>query len=122
MFRALLAFSFPVLLVSLLFNALLRPLSSRLDVLVSSPASSPRVLLVTAHPDDECLFFAPTILSLQKNSPSSELCSLCLSVGNADGLGVVRRKELEDSLDVLGIHQGRRWVLDHPWVNLFIYY
>ncbi|UJR23931.1 hypothetical protein I4U23_026903 [Adineta vaga] len=34
-------------------------------------------LLVIAHPDDECMFFAPTLLSLQSN-----IYILCLSNGN----------------------------------------
>jgi N-acetylglucosaminylphosphatidylinositol deacetylase len=38
-----------------------------------------RVLLLTAHPDDECMFFAPTILSLLQSSVV--LFSVCLSVG-----------------------------------------
>ena len=39
-----------------------------------------RVLLITAHPDDECMFFAPTALSLAK-SVRAELFLLCLSEG-----------------------------------------
>lgn len=39
-----------------------------------------RILLITAHPDDECMFFAPTILSLG-NSVRAELFLLCLSEG-----------------------------------------
>ena len=39
-----------------------------------------RILLITAHPDDECMFFAPTILSLGK-SVRAELFLLCLSEG-----------------------------------------
>lgn len=38
------------------------------------------VLFVTAHPDDECMFFAPTILSLVKEGYCVYL--LCLSAGN----------------------------------------
>ncbi|RPD56023.1 LmbE-like protein, partial [Lentinus tigrinus ALCF2SS1-6] len=73
------------------------------------------VLLLTAHPDDECMFFAPTILALSEAlQPPPTLYSLCLSVGNADGLGEVRRRELEGSLDVLGIEEGKRWVIDKP--------
>ena len=75
-----------------------------------------RPLLLTAHPDDECMFFAPTILALQE-APllhPPKLHSLCLSVGNADGLGDIRRRELEGSLEVLGIGEGRRWVIDTP--------
>ena len=39
-----------------------------------------RVLLITAHPDDECMFFAPTVLSLGR-SVRAELFLLCLSEG-----------------------------------------
>jgi len=39
---------------------------------------------------------------------------LCLSSGNADGLGVLRKAELTNSLDVLGIHPDKRWIFDHP--------
>ena len=39
-----------------------------------------RVLLIIAHPDDECMFFAPTVLSLGK-SVRAELFLLCLSEG-----------------------------------------
>ena len=40
-----------------------------------------RVLFVTAHPDDECMFFAPTILSLTR-SGQYDVFLLCLSSGN----------------------------------------
>ena len=53
------------------------------------------------------MFFAPTILALQRQYEDLELYSLCLSVGDADGLGDVRRTELEASLDVLGIQEGK---------------
>ena len=43
-----------------------------------------------------------------------EVFSLCLSLGDADGLGTVRREELERSLDVLGIGCANRAVVDHP--------
>ena len=49
------------------------------------------VLFVTAHPDDESMFFLPTIVSL---AGSHSLHLLSLSTGNADGLGRVREKEL----------------------------
>lgn len=82
-----------------------------------------RVLLVTAHPDDESLFFAPTVISLLSHKHHSvietgtsdiEVYFLCLSNGDADGLGKTRQHELMRSLDVLGIEDGKRWVLDHP--------
>lgn len=74
---------------------------------------SQNILLVTAHPDDEAMFFAPTILSLTRKT-SVNLFHLCLSSGNADGLGETRKVELRNSLDVLGIHREKRWTVDHP--------
>ena len=78
----------------------------------SLPAQFPanRVLLLTAHPDDECLFFAPTLLSLVHH----DVYSLTLSTGNADGLGHLRRRELHGSLDILGVAPDRQWIVDHP--------
>lgn len=38
-----------------------------------------RALIVTAHPDDECMFFAPTIVRLAEFNASVHL--LCLSEG-----------------------------------------
>ncbi|KAJ8506899.1 hypothetical protein ONZ45_g10640 [Pleurotus djamor] len=74
------------------------------------------VLLVTAHPDDECMFFAPTLLALRRDSSGKtpEIHSLCLSTGDADGLGDVRSLELEGSLDILGVKKENRKIVDHP--------
>ena len=102
----------------------------------AKPDSNARILFLTAHPDDECMFFAPTIMALtsKMNSlPASashsdeylsthaypEVFSLCLSFGDADGLGVIRREELRRSLDVLGIRYEHRAVVDHPCVFYF---
>ncbi|PSN52927.1 hypothetical protein C0J52_03013 [Blattella germanica] len=61
-----------------------------------------RVLFVTAHPDDECMFFGPIILKLaQKND--CQLFLLCLSEGNYHKEGIIRRKELWKSCEILGI-------------------
>lgn len=92
-----------------------------------------RVLLLTAHPDDECMFFAPTITALvtriygDASAPraleveldrrnATIIYSLCLSIGDADSLGHIRRGEIGRSLDVLGISKSNRWVLDRPYV------
>jgi N-acetylglucosaminylphosphatidylinositol deacetylase len=39
------------------------------------------VLILTAHPDDECMFFGPTITSL-RTLTKSRIFVLCLSTGN----------------------------------------
>ncbi|GAO17548.1 hypothetical protein UVI_02003150 [Ustilaginoidea virens] len=59
-----------------------------------------RICLLIAHPDDEAMFFAPTVLALTRD---------------ADGLGEVRKKELVKS----GLHLGLRdaddvFIVDNP--------
>lgn len=44
------------------------------------PTKASRVLLVTAHPDDECMFFGPTLLALKKRD-DCQIFVLCLSRG-----------------------------------------
>ena len=60
-----------------------------------------RVLLVTAHPDDESMFFGPTILALRRRN--CRLFVLCLSHGNHDRKGEIRRLELWDACEYLEI-------------------
>ncbi|XP_059487259.1 N-acetylglucosaminyl-phosphatidylinositol de-N-acetylase [Neocloeon triangulifer] len=63
-----------------------------------------RVLLLTAHPDDECMFFGPTVVGLLGRGGSAKrLFLVCLSSGDQDGLGAQRKQELRDSCRVLGI-------------------
>ena len=62
------------------------------------------VLLIVAHPDDECMFFLPTVRHLV----STRLCDiwvLCLSTGNAAPhfLGERRTTELKHSCSLMGI-------------------
>lgn len=59
-----------------------------------------RVLLVIAHPDDECLFFGPTILKLTK-SAHCDFHLLCLSSGNHYKKGAQRKLELKVILSYL---------------------
>ena len=54
------------------------------------PRASPfkpndRVLIVTAHPDDECMFFGPTLCHLADRDIQAKV--LCLSTGNFYGKG-----------------------------------
>ncbi|KAJ3322842.1 hypothetical protein HDV06_002703 [Boothiomyces sp. JEL0866] len=60
------------------------------------------ILLVTAHPDDECMFFSPAIIQLSK---TNKIHVLCLSIGNDQGLGKLREKELVKSCRILGIKE-----------------
>ncbi|EAA01152.4 AGAP001955-PB [Anopheles gambiae str. PEST] len=60
-----------------------------------------RALLVTAHPDDEVMFFGPTILELRRRQ--CRVFVLCLSEGNHDRKGAVRRQELWDACESMGV-------------------
>ena len=60
-----------------------------------------RVLLVISHPDDESMFFGPTIQALRRAGARTHI--LCLSNGDADGLGAVREKELESARKFFGV-------------------
>ncbi|XP_034033391.1 N-acetylglucosaminyl-phosphatidylinositol de-N-acetylase [Thalassophryne amazonica] len=73
--------------------------------------SDVRALIVTAHPDDECLFFAPTIIRLVQLRASVHL--LCLSAGNYYNQGSERKEELVNSCAVLGIPASRVTIIDH---------
>eukprot|EP01138_Halocafeteria_seosinensis_P015766 gb/GECG01016090.1/.p1 GENE.gb/GECG01016090.1/~~gb/GECG01016090.1/.p1 ORF type:complete len:351 (+),score=15.33 gb/GECG01016090.1/:1-1053(+) len=75
-----------------------------------SPGSS--ILLVTAHPDDEAMFFVPTIKALSKRYTWH---LVCLSTGNAEGLGNTRSLELYDSCtNVLGMQLPNIHVVNDP--------
>ncbi|KNC99900.1 uncharacterized protein SPPG_05272 [Spizellomyces punctatus DAOM BR117] len=103
----------PLLLAVFLPPLLLYPLlvSAR-----GSPALVPhelrtaqRPLLVVAHPDDECLFFSPTM-----NALGGVKGILVLSTGNNYGIGDTRRRELMGSCRELGVDEQHCTVLDLP--------
>uniref|UniRef100_A0A1A8EW10 N-acetylglucosaminylphosphatidylinositol deacetylase n=1 Tax=Nothobranchius korthausae TaxID=1143690 RepID=A0A1A8EW10_9TELE len=70
-----------------------------------------RALIVTAHPDDECMFFAPAIIRLVELNASVHL--LCLSEGNYYNQGAQRRQELLNSCSTLGIPASRVTIINH---------
>lgn len=76
---------------------------------VAGPDAS-RVLVVVAHPDDEAMFFAPTIAALQELGHVVHVVSL--STGNYDGLGRRRTREMFASCAVLGVPAERVAVVD----------
>ncbi|KAK9874450.1 hypothetical protein WA026_002789 [Henosepilachna vigintioctopunctata] len=74
--------------------------------------NSKRVLIVTAHPDDECMFFGPTILNLTKEE-NTKVYLVCLSSGRNYGMGRVRTEELYNSCKVLGIDDSNIVIISH---------
>jgi len=63
--------------------------------------SEPKVLFVIAHPDDESMFFSPTIRAL--HSRKAEIYFLCLSTGNFKRNGTRRTQEMNNLLKSLEI-------------------
>ncbi|RWR92963.1 N-acetylglucosaminyl-phosphatidylinositol de-N-acetylase [Cinnamomum micranthum f. kanehirae] len=79
---------------------------------LSNSAGKRNVLLVIAHPDDESMFFSPTILYL--SSRGHNLHILCFSTGNADGKGNIRKAELYQACAILKVPLQQVKILDHP--------
>lgn len=72
-----------------------------------------RHLLLIAHPDDESMFFAPSVLNLK-----GRLHILCLSNGDKDGKGGLREREircvaeyLDARLTMCSMEDGGDWSL-----------
>lgn len=95
-----------------------------------------RICLLIAHPDDEAMFFAPSLLALTEPALGNHVKILCLSsgeqnwisnsykgiwpdsmdLGDADGLGDTRKKELVKSALLLGLRQEDDvFVVDNPY-------
>lgn len=80
-----------------------------------------RVLIVTSHPDDETMFFGPTILSLcgakrtstQPQVAANNVFLLCLSNGDYKNQGKVRKHELYRACKILGIPEENLTVLSY---------
>ncbi|XP_057655467.1 N-acetylglucosaminyl-phosphatidylinositol de-N-acetylase [Diorhabda carinulata] len=76
------------------------------------PRNSKRILFVIAHPDDECMFFGPTILYFTKKEDCT-VYILCLSTGRNYGMGVTRKKELYKACNELGIPPQNIFIHNH---------
>lgn len=67
-----------------------------------SPNEKSHVLLVIAHPDDESMFFSPSVLALTLKPDLFELTILCLSTCNGDKKNT-RENELIEAAKALNI-------------------
>lgn len=132
-FPFLFAVIFP--LFRLLFS--LTPIAQPQDFNLLTPKSidtlgdKPSALIVTAHPDDEVMFFSPTILNLI--GAGWDVTGLCLSTGkphswtpvktkaffagNSEDLGQSRKEEFIKSYAALGVPAENLEIIDHPYVT-----
>ncbi|XP_075876306.1 N-acetylglucosaminyl-phosphatidylinositol de-N-acetylase isoform X2 [Nelusetta ayraudi] len=103
--------------IKCLYNLKRATFGKTLSLLINSASSQDkksidiRALIVTAHPDDECMFFAPTIIRLIELNASVHL--LCLSEGDYYSQGAERKQELLQSCALLGIPNSRITIVDH---------
>ncbi|QPG97308.1 hypothetical protein C2857_006124 [Epichloe festucae Fl1] len=122
---ALLAMGVVVLLLPLIYIYTVPIVQAR-----SPRLRNKRICLLIAHPDDEAMFFAPTLLALTRPETGNHVKVLCLStggflcetgarrlgelliwgralyeIGNSEGLGETRKKELIKSCTMLGVRQ-----------------
>uniref|UniRef100_A0A914ENF7 N-acetylglucosaminylphosphatidylinositol deacetylase n=1 Tax=Acrobeloides nanus TaxID=290746 RepID=A0A914ENF7_9BILA len=93
-------------------------------------SSTTRCLLVIAHPDDETMFFGPTVTRLARKGcllyilcitsgdadglarKGCLLYILCITSGDADGLGTIRKRELIKAVTKLGMYSENLTILD----------
>ncbi|CAH2986240.1 unnamed protein product [Chilo suppressalis] len=78
-----------------------RKYARRLPTRTRGALRAKRVLIVVAHPDDECMFFGPTIFRLCEQG--ADVYLLCLSSGNFEGKGKIRKQELWRACQELGV-------------------
>lgn len=70
-----------------------------------------RICLLIAHPDDEAMFFAPTLRAITRPELGNQVVILCFSSGDADGLGHIRKEELAKSALQLGLRSSEHVVV-----------
>ena len=96
-----------------LYNSASLTLLSASDGL-DDDTNRPKILLVVSHPDDESMFFMPTIEALIRNYKSEQIFVLCLSNGGYDGLGNIRTLEMFEAMESVGVHSNNIIVIDSP--------
>ena len=80
-----------------------------------TPQWKGKILFIIAHPDDECMFFGPSLNLVVRQLCPSNVHVLCLTNGNYYGQGVVREKELVESCSLFGLKRGNIRILNDPY-------
>jgi N-acetylglucosaminylphosphatidylinositol deacetylase len=106
--RISLSFIFRLIILvplSIYLLIILTPIGNIKSFIPIAIEKSDNFLIVVAHPDDECLFFSPTIIGLLSRRKKGHI--LVFSTGNSNGLGPIRKNELKGSCERLGIDVSR---------------
>lgn len=79
------------------------------------PIRNSTVYYIIGHPDDEVMFFLPSLVEVAKPQYGNTVGLVCFSLGDSiPSLGPVRRSELYRSAQILGISNDNVKVLSFP--------
>lgn len=73
-------------------------MGDKLQIYADPELLNTNISLLIAHPDDEVMFFGPSLHFLVHPKSNNSLSVLCLSRGNADGIGETREAEFYNTL------------------------
>lgn len=90
-------------LISVVVTLFLLTKSSTILTTKFSTLENQEVLFVTAHPDDETMFFGPTLAYVRSAARHNNVYFLVMSNGDADGIGETRAQEMREAARLLGV-------------------
>lgn len=78
------------------------------------PIQNSTVYFIIGHPDDEVMFFSPSLLEISKPKNNNKVKLICFSSGDSvdESIGRIRSQELFHSAKILGISKEDVTVLD----------
>lgn len=79
------------------------------------PIRNSTVYFVIGHPDDEVMFFSPSLVEIIKPKHGNHVRLVCFSRGDAvhESLGIIRSQELRNSARILGVADEDVVILDY---------
>lgn len=79
------------------------------------PLQNSTIYYIIGHPDDEVMFFSPSIIELLKPKHNNEVKLICFSTGDSEdaSIGLIRSEELFKSARILGIDQSNVEILPY---------
>lgn len=78
------------------------------------PIKNSTVYFIIGHPDDEVMFFSPSLVEVTKSKHSNDVKIICFSKGDAvdESFGDIRTQELRSSARIIGIDDKNVVVLE----------
>lgn len=78
------------------------------------PIRNSTVYFVIGHPDDEVMFFSPSLVEISKPKHGNSVKLVCFSRGNAvhESFGDIRAQELRNSARIVGVDDANVTILD----------